>query len=92
MLIEENDSQIKYSRNLNMKKKKLFKIVKKIAKVINNQEIAIHIFYEKEKEESESDNDQSILSVEKSIAESKYDDHRACLNSRRDEIKELKMK
>ena len=44
----------------------------------------------KDEEESESDNDQSISSIENSKAESKYDDHRACLNSLRDEIKEIR--
>ena len=49
-----------------------------------------HFDEEEKEEESESDNDHSISSIENSEVESKYDDHRACLNSLRDEIKELR--
>ena len=40
--------------------------------------------------ESKSKSNQSISSIENREAESKHDDHRACLNSLRNEINELR--
>ena len=88
MLIGESDSHTKSLRDLNMERKKLFKIAKKIA-VRSTIKRKPFIFWWR-REENQSDNNQFISSIKYSKAESKYDDHRACLNSLRNEIKELR--